>query len=45
MKKINENKMSQWTSDLTSDLQHKTLRRALVENDLSKNQNTLHGRG
>jgi bleomycin hydrolase len=36
MKKINENKMSQWTSDLTSDLQHKTLRRALVENDLSK---------
>lgn len=34
MKKIDNKSITQWTNALENDLQHKTLRRALVENEL-----------
>lgn len=34
MNKINHQDVTHWTSELENDLQHKTLRRALVENEL-----------
>ena len=36
MKKINNQFINEWNQQLSNDLQHKTLRRALVENELSK---------
>ncbi|QWB99689.1 C1 family peptidase [Mycoplasmatota bacterium] len=36
MKTINEKNINQWKNEIDNDLQHRTLRRALVENELSK---------
>ena len=35
MKKISQSNINAWTNELESDIQHKTLRRALVENELT----------